>query len=140
MQSAFFILKIFKKFYEKLSTLSKIWNDANSRVQEVSCSLHHYDAMRTKRDLCFTPKHNGWRLIMASKELMWYVHVRPFFWNQFFKRNINHCYFNFLLLTSEPQNVLNFFLFFTNFSLVVLIKFVLIKKGIRIKRNLFKVV
>ena len=57
MQFVFFILKIFNFFLWK--TLDFV---ENLKITEIagggtgSCSLRHYDAMRTEIDMSFTPK------------------------------------------------------------------------------------
>ena len=52
----FFILKIFKSFYDNYQFCQKSENDTNSRGRGGSCSLHHYDPVRTKIDIWFTAK------------------------------------------------------------------------------------
>ena len=53
IQFVFFYPKYIQKFFfEKLSSHRKSQNDANSsKARGESCSLRHYDAMRTKIDI-----------------------------------------------------------------------------------------
>ena len=54
MQLYFFVLKTFKNILGKFSILSKIWKWPKQQWVGESCSLRHYDIMRTKTDLWFT--------------------------------------------------------------------------------------
>ena len=55
MQFAFFILNFFKNVFRKPLILSKIWKWRKWKGVGGSYSLRHYDAMRTKIDMSFTP-------------------------------------------------------------------------------------
>ena len=55
MQFAFHNYKYIKKFFGKISILSKVWKWSKQQGAGGLCSLGHYDAMRSKIDMWFTP-------------------------------------------------------------------------------------
>ena len=66
----FFILKRFFFFFENYRFWSKSGNDTNSR-RWGSCSLSHYDVIRTKIDMWFAPQKSLQLLATGMFKFVW---------------------------------------------------------------------
>ena len=115
-------LEEFKVIYRSSPSDVFLWKRVLKIYSKFTVEHSHQSAI--SRLLLYIP---WWNIRNHHKGWLWWCSGHSFV-SQFFKRNKNNCYFNFLVFELLSLKMFLICSFLTKFSLVVLIKFVLVKR------------